>query len=212
MNRHKNSSANNTQKINKSDNINKLIFGRVFDIMNKTDTARKIQGDNGDREENDFYPTPERATEELLKRININGVTWECACGDGAISKLLPGEIISTDLIDRGYGEPYVDFLKTIKKVDWIITNPPYRYATEFAKHAIKCADNVALLCKIQFLEGVKRHKFFKEYPPKKVYVFSSRLKIYKNGIKTNNSTMLCFAWFIWERDYNDKPTIEWIP
>lgn len=173
--------------------------------------ARKIQGDNGDREENDFYPTPERATEELLKRIDLSGVVWECACGDGAISKLLPDNTISTDLIDRGYGEPNVDFLKTHKDVDWIITNPPYKYATEFAKHALECADNVALLCKIQFLEGVKRYEFFKKYPPKKVYVFSSRLKIHKNGIKTNNSTMLCFAWFIWEKSFSGETTIGWI-
>ena len=173
--------------------------------------ARKIQGDNGDREENDFYPTPERATQELLERIDLSGVVWECACGDGAISKLLPIDTISTDLIDRGYGEPNVDFLKTHKKVDWIITNPPYSLATEFAKHAMTCADNVAFLCKIQFLEGVKRHEFFKKYPPKKVYVFSSRLKIYKNGIKTNNSTMMCFAWFIWEKSFTGETTIGWI-
>ena len=32
-----------------------------------SDLARKIQGDNGDREENDFYPTPNRATIELSK-------------------------------------------------------------------------------------------------------------------------------------------------
>lgn len=177
-----------------------------------SDLARKIQGDNGDREENDFYPTPERATIELLKRININGIAWECACGDGAISVLLPENTISSDLIDRGFGETGIDFLKTYKKVDWIITNPPYSLATEFVEHSLECADNVALLCKIQFLEGVKRYKFFKEHPPKKVYVFSSRLKIYKNGVKTNNSTMLCFAWFIWEKSFKGETIIDWIP
>lgn len=181
-------------------------------VSNSTSSfARKIQGDNGDREENDFYPTPERATEELLKRIEVSGTVWECACGDGAISELLPKDTISTDLIDRGYGEPNIDFLKTTKKVDWIITNPPYSLATEFVKHALDCADNVAFLCKIQFLEGVKRHDFFIKHPPKKVFVFSSRLKIYKNGIKTNNSTMMCFAWFVWEKSFKGETTIGWI-
>jgi hypothetical protein len=78
-------------------------------------------------------------------------------------------------------------------------------------EHSLECANNVALLCKIQFLEGVKRYKFFKEHPPKMVYVFSSRLKIYKNGIETKNSTMLCFAWFIWEKGYSGKTTVDWI-
>jgi len=123
----------------------------------------------------------------------------------------LPDNTISTDLINRGYGEAGIDFLKTHKEVDWIITNPPYSLATEFAEHALDCANNVALLCKIQFLEGVKRFEFFKNHPPKKVCVFSSRLKIYKNGTKTNNSTMLCFAWFIWEKSFSGQTTIEWI-
>ena len=176
-----------------------------------SDLARKIQGDNGNREENDFYPTPDNATLELLKRIDLSGQVWECACGDGAISKLLPSNTISTDLIDRAYGESGIDFLQEHREVDWIITNPPYSLATEFAQHSLECSKNVALLCKIQFLEGVKRYKFFKENPPKKVYVFSSRLKIYKNGIKTNNSTMLCFAWFIWERGYKGQTAVDWI-
>lgn len=173
--------------------------------------ARKIQGDNGNREVNDFYPTPPIATKALLKRIKLFGSIWECACGDGAISKLLPNNTISTDLIFRGYGEGGIDFLSTTKKVDWIITNPPYRYATEFAKHALECSDNVAFLLKIQFLEGVKRFDFFQENPPKKVYVFSSRLKIYKNGVKQNNSTMMCFAWFVWEKGFRGETVIDWI-
>lgn len=181
-------------------------------VRQRSSVARKINGDNGNREENDFYPTPDNATKELLKLININGVIWECACGDGAISKLLPQEnLISTDLIYRGYGEGDIDFLKTNKSVEWIITNPPYGLATEFAIHSLECANNVALLLKIQFLEGASRHKFFMEHPPKSVNVFSRRLKIYKNGINTGASSMMCFAWFIWEKGFNGSPIINWI-
>lgn len=178
-----------------------------------SDIARKIQGDNGNRETNDFYPTPPLATLELLERINIkeDDLVWECACGDGAISKLLPPNTISTDLIYRGYGEGGIDFLETEKQVDWIITNPPYSHATQFAVHALKCANNVALLLKIQFLEGVARYDFFRENPPKRIYVFSKRLNIVKNGEAMKNSTMMCFAWFIWEKGYQGESIINWI-
>jgi hypothetical protein len=159
--------------------------------------AQKISGSDGNRELNDFYPTPPNATYELLKRVSVSGTVWECACGDGAISKLLPDNTISTDLIYRGYGEGGIDFLETEMNVDWIITNLPYKDATKFVEHALKCSDNVAFLLKIQFLEGVKRNKLFLENPPKKVYVFSSRLKIYKNGIPSKNSSMMCFCWFV---------------
>lgn len=176
--------------------------------------AHAIQGVGSSREQNDFYPTPSNATIELLKRENFEGSIWECACGDGAISKLLPKEnnVISTDLIYRGYGEGNTDFLNTYKKVNNIITNPPYKLATEFLKHALECADQkIAMLLKIQFLEGAKRYNIFKNSPLKKVYVFSQRLKINKNGVEGKNGTMFCFAWFVWDKNYKGEPIVDWI-
>lgn len=193
-------------------NLNKNIKG---DDILKISQAHSIQGVSKDREENDFYPTPPNAVHELLKREKFEGLTWECACGDGAISKVLEEyglEVYSSDLIDRGYGDVGIDFLNTYKKVDNIITNPPYKYATEFVQHALTQANKkVAMLLKIQFLEGVKRYELFKTTPLKKVYVFSQRLKIYKNGIQQKNSTMMCFAWFVWEHGYKGEPIIDWI-
>ena len=69
-----------------------------------------------DRAKHDYYATPPEAVEELLKVEKFTKKVWECACGEGHISKVLKAhgyEVISTDLIDRGFGEGYVDFLKT---------------------------------------------------------------------------------------------------
>ena len=33
----------------------------------------------------------------------------------------------------------------------------------------------------------------------------------YKNGINTGASSMMCFAWFIWEKGYSGSPIINWI-
>jgi hypothetical protein len=61
---------------------------------------------------------------------HFEGTIWEPACGDGAISKVLEAagyDVISTDLIDRGFGQGGVDFLKTTKALGRnIVTNPPY--------------------------------------------------------------------------------------
>jgi len=62
---------------------------------------------NGEREKDDFYPTPSYAVDELLKREDFNGNIWECACGDGAISEVFLKKgfkVRSSDLIDRNYG------------------------------------------------------------------------------------------------------------
>ena len=78
----------------------------------------------------EFYPTPPEATRALLSVEQFDGSIWEPACGDGAISKVLTEagyQVVSTDLIDRGYGEGGHDFLKsTTPLAKNIITNPPY--------------------------------------------------------------------------------------
>lgn len=78
----------------------------------------------------EFYPTPPEATRALLSVEAFEGDIWEPACGDGAISKVLLEagyEVISTDLIDRGYGTGGHDFLKSTRPLAKnIITNPPY--------------------------------------------------------------------------------------
>ena len=42
-----------------------------------------------------------------MDRQKFEGNIWECACGDGAMSKVMIEngyEVYSSDLIDRGYG------------------------------------------------------------------------------------------------------------
>ena len=121
-----------------------------------------------------FYPTPPYAVEELLKREVFSGNIWECACGEGHLSKVFEkaGHTVkSTDLMDRGFGETGIDFL-SIDNLEWhgdIITNPPYKYAQEFIEKALQIipeGNKVAMFLKVQFLEGKGRKKLFLSQPP----------------------------------------------
>ena len=61
---------------------------------------------NHEREENDYYATPPIAVEKLLENESFSDI-WECACGEGHISKILINNgynVKSSDLIDRNYG------------------------------------------------------------------------------------------------------------
>lgn len=166
----------------------------------------------GDRVKNDFYPTPIEATESLLKHIKFDGEIWECACGDGAISKVLLKngyKVYSSDLINRGYGTPNHDFLTSTLKSDNIITNPPFNLSLEFALKALQCVRQKAVFFhKLVFLESKKRHEqLFKLNKLEKVLIIPNRLafKGYQSG------GLMCFAWFIFDVNYNGKPTIDWI-
>ncbi len=170
------------------------------------------------RQEDDYYATDPITVGELLSVEQFNGTIWEPSCGEGHLSKELEKagyEVVSTDLIDRGYGTGGVDFFKQDKLLgDNIITNPPYKYATEAVKHSIQLgADKTAMFLKLTFLEGKARNKLFKQYPPKKVWVYSSRRQVAINGDPEmfKKSSAAAYAWFVWEKDYKGTPEIGWI-
>lgn len=175
-----------------------------------------------ERVDNDYYATPPKAVEEFLKREQFNHYVWECAVGGGHIADVLKQngyDVRCSDIVDRGYTDTEVaDFLHTERdKNDFardIITNPPYSMATEFVKHALDISmdsTKVAMFLKIQFLETKKRYELFKEYPPKKIYVFVNRVNCGKNGVFGKESSAVCYCWFVWEKGFKGKPTIDWI-
>lgn len=97
-----------------------------------------------EREAFDYYATDPRAVKMLLELEQFSPVIWEPACGEGHISKVLQAhgyEVISTDLIYRGFGDPEpLDFLKeTLDDFEGdIITNPPYSMGLEFVQRALE--------------------------------------------------------------------------
>ena len=171
---------------------------------------------NNDREKNDFYPTPDNATQSLLDRQKFEGNIWECACGNGAMSKLMINNgyyVYSSDLIDRGYGETEIDFLQSTRQADNIVTNPPFNLATEFTTHAFTLArKKVVMLSKISYLEGVKRREqIFNKKKLEKVLIFSRRVPFKKESSNKLAGGLMAFGWFIYDVNYNGLPTIDWI-
>ena len=99
------------------------------------------------------------------------------------------------------------------------MTNPPYKFAKEFVLKSLETvADGrkVYMFLKLTFLEGKSRfNELFSKYPPKNIYVFSERVMCAKNGdfetMKTGGGSAVAYAWYVWEKGYQGKTTIEWI-
>lgn len=142
-----------------------------------------------ERERDDFYATDPVAIDLLLKEVELPHRVWEPACGSGCLSRRLEElghEVVSTDLVDRGYGVGGVDFLGcdniatygtvggtvggTIDEVSAVVTNPPYKYAKEFVLKALEVVPDGGLVCmflKTTFAEGKGRYQdLFKITPP----------------------------------------------
>lgn len=185
---------------------------KALGASNHTDKERQVD---------DYYATDPKAMELLLEVENFAPVVWECACGEGHLSKVLEEhghKVISTDLIYRGYGSSKpLDFLREATNYfdGDIITNPPYKYALEFVQRALEIIPpgrKVAMFLKLTFLEGQKRKDFFLHNPPKTVYVSSSRLICAMNGeFEKYPSSAVAYAWFVWEKGYAGDPVIKWI-
>jgi len=121
--------------------------------------------------------------------------------------------VYSSDLIDRGYGETGINFLESDKQVDNIVTNPPFNLATEFTLKAFELAKNkVVMLSKISYLEGVKRRELiFNKNKLEKVLIFTRRVPFKKESTQKLAGGLMAFGWFIYDVNYNGKPTIDWI-
>ena len=177
-----------------------------------------------EREKDDFYATDPKALEMLLQFETFANDVWECACGMGHLSDVLKEKghnVKSSDLLDRGYtGTEVKDFLHTTSAdiadgKQWdIITNPPYKYAQEFIEHALDISLNgtkIAMLLKLQFLEGKSRKALFEKNPPKRLYVSSSRLRCAKNAdFENTGNSAIAFAWYVWEKGYTGETVVKW--
>lgn len=172
-----------------------------------------------ERAANDYYATDPQAVEMLLALESFAPLIWEPACGEGHISKVLTAngyEVISTDLIYRGYGEPEpMDFLtETFPDFEGdIITNPPYSAGLEFVERALETVrpgGKVAMFLKVQFLEGKRRGELFAKTPPRTVYISRSRLACAKNGDFSHTEKAIAYAWYVWEKGFTGDPVIKW--
>lgn len=164
----------------------------------------------------DFFPTPPWATYALIDNERFKGDIWECACGDGAMSRVLAETtrpVRSSDLYDRGFGDIGVDFLRASRGAGNIITNPPYNSAEAFVANGVKLAKSkFALLLRLAFLEGANRARtIFERCPPSRVWVFSERITFYPTGVERKGTGTTAYAWFVWDKNAPSGTELRWL-
>lgn len=174
---------------------------------------------NEERQVNDLYCTPPKALEKLLENEQFDNIIWECADGLGHISSILKerGYLVKRSDIVQYLGDTeLIDFLQYSDKWEHdIITNPPYKLATEFINKGLEIIEDghkIAMYLKINFLASNKRKDLFNNNPPKVIYVICKRLSCAKNGdfIQYNNGSV-DYCWIVWEKGYKGNTIIKWI-
>jgi hypothetical protein len=175
----------------------------------------------------DFFPTPPWATRALCEWLITAGCTdlqhelaWEPACGEGHMVRPLKeylGLVCASDVHDYGRGQnAIVDFLfpNPEMRADWIITNPPFRLAEQFATTALKRARmGAALLVRTVFLESGERWRtLYNVTPPTDVLIFCERVPMLKGRLERTASSATSYAWFVWRHPIGAGTRLRWLP
>lgn len=179
----------------------------------------------------DYFPTPAWATRALCEYLAIvdpilgSKRAWEPACGADHMVRPLTEyfeTVFASDVDPRpGSNGIRADFLMPgdWPAFDWIITNPPFRLAEQFAQVGIdRAREGVALLVRTAFLEGVGRwDSLFSRRKPKAILQFTERVPMFKNRVDPTGSTATSYCWVVWNcRPPNPTPkgvpAMVWIP
>ncbi len=185
---------------------------------------RAIHVSGYDRRGRDFYATPSWVTEALLHHVQLRGPVWEPCCGDGAMSTVLAAhdyDVVSTDICERGFGIPGVDFL-ACRSVPGgcrsIVTNPPYGDSGShsgqsrsssamlgFLRHALRLTalvqGQLALLVRLQWIAGQRVAETMSAAPFAAVVVLTQRIRWFDMGEHTNHAQHH-HAWVVFDHDY----------
>ena len=126
---------------------------------------------------------------------------WEPCSGEGDIANVLlkHARVVESDITALS-ARPHLrqlDFLKATKKLATaIVTNPPYKHATEFIAHAIKLGTGYhAWLLKADFMCAQRRLELVNELGyPARIWGLTERPDFLGQG----GPTMNC-SWFVWD-------------
>ena len=176
----------------------------------------------------DDFPTPPWATRAMLHESFNDERTQhytclEPACNRGTMAEPLKEmfkHVETSDIKDYGYkGTKVLDFLKRPyepESFDWVITNPPFSLAEQFAKEAWRVSKiGFMLLVRTSFLEGVGRYNnMFYRRPPTGIYQYSERVPMVKGRLDKKASTATSYCWLLWEKNlfHSDDPDCAPIP
>lgn len=185
----------------------------------------------------DFFPTPPWAGRALVEHVLIGGgwrrdqlakqSCWEPACGSGELVVGLSEYfncVWASDVFDYGRGFAVHDFLFPVRpqflpksgRVHWAITNPPFRLAAQFIKHALSIAiEGVAMLVRTSFIEGIERYRtLFNVHRPALLAPFSERVPMVKGRCDPKAGSATSYCWIVWSKllHHAGRTNVRWIP
>ncbi len=141
---------------------------------------------------NDFQ-TPPEALYPLYPYLKKEWVIWECAEGEGYLTKGLESEgfsVIGSDILS---GRDFLTWQPD--HFDCIITNPPFSFKQEFLTRAYSLGKPFAFLLPLTTFETTKRQSLFRTYGLE-VVLFDKRINFVISNKVQDSKSWFATAWF----------------
>lgn len=128
--------------------------------------------------------------------------------------------VVSTDLIERGFGQGGVDFLReTAPRARHIVTNPPYGrgLGDAFVRKALvltaETGGTVAMLLNLSSLCHPNRHDLWVQNPPAVIYGLDE-LVCWPEGkpeLARSSTATHRYCWVVWKPGHIGWPVFRWL-
>jgi hypothetical protein len=193
---------------------------------------RKRESHIWDRDEHDFYIEPAWVADRLFacEPFAAGATVMDPACGTGNVLRAARAagfHAVGIDIVARTE-DPLVetqDFMAGpwparmtpgFQFPDYIVSNPPFRLAESFVKHALQRATSkVAMLLPVSWLNGHKRSLWLEQTPLRRVWIISPRPSMPPGAVilagEKPGGGKTDFAWFVWHRDYDGQPEVRFL-
>jgi hypothetical protein len=172
--------------------------------------------DTGVRSDGDFYETPAWMTRSLLTFHPAirHATVLECACGRGAITRVLQevGCRVVTNDIDPAFPADFhldarlAESWQQFPRVDYVVTNLPFTVAIDILPHAVAHARiAVASVLLKSFDEPTEdRGAWLHRHP------WTRKITQPRHNFRGEGSPSMASDWFIWElyRNVNLVPCV----
>ena len=142
--------------------------------------------------EDEFYPTPFECYNKLPIDWSLFATALEPCKGDGRLVTFLEEKGVPCEWAELSLG---IDYFAKDYKVDLILTNPPFSKALQFFNKAIKEANTVIMLQRLNYLGSQKRKDWWQTNEPTSLFILSNRPSFTGKG---TDSTEYC--WYVWDK------------
>lgn len=183
------------------------------------------------------FPTPPWATRALCESVikpyqgghGHAQIAWEPAANRGHMAMPLAEtfkRVVTSDVQPYPGARAPLDFTGDFlmpnnvwpqhisARPDWIITNPPFRLASQFIDRALDYDPwfGIAMFVRLQFLEGVDRYwSIFRQQAPSIIAQFVERVPIVEGRLAKDGKSATAYCWLVWLMGSRGVTRFEWI-